>query len=430
MIIGNFIGIGGHYSKSKISVVNKKHILDLVGKNRLEAAINEIKQNSDADLHRTIIQIEGRYNELKNKINHGLLTNQEQELERNKIAKSLIDLASGRPPTEFKNKGEGVLTNRNKIVVFSILLLSILAFTLLMANKTLQFAASSGTSYLIYVLCGLLAAYTCFGLLSSFGEINGQKYGLNIRLGGAIVAMMIVTFGGGYYEKNMQASPSLDMRIRFVSDNNQMPQKISGKLSLFLGNEEKSQILDEESSVLFQGISNKWRGEKLSIALESSKFEFDSLSLNEAKITDEKTIVLKVKFARKYVFPEEVAFDIFYKEGHTVTFAPKENTKILSMVFDVHSHSDYIIPLDKKAELMLFSGCHKGLIEFTRNDYVYLQPREFDQLLFECEISDEVAADLFCSIGSFHLKYHPLVAKSDSVWSCNVFFNQDNLNEM
>lgn len=409
---------------------NQNYIKELLGKNRLEEAIREMKLYVDNNTEMEIIQVEGRLNELKRKINLGLLSNQEQELERNKIAKALIEIVSGKETTIATDKTPTLGSSRHKIIIFSTLLFSVFIFTLLFANKTLPFSEINQSSYLIYVLCGLLAAYTCYGLLSSYSEIKGQKYGLNIRMGGSIVAMLVVTFGGGYYEKNMQTTSSFDIRIRFVSENGLTPQKLNGKLSLFLGNEEKYQNLNNQSSVLFQGISNKWRNKFLNLSLESSQFEIDITDLKNAKITDETPITLKVKFVKKYAKPEEVQFDIFFKEATTVTYGPKENTKILSLIFDVHSHSDYVIPLDKKAELHLFGGCYRGLLELKRYDYVYLHPREFDELLFECEVSDEIASELVCSLGSFYLKYHPLIEKSDSTWRCNVIFDNENIDNL
>ncbi len=409
---------------------NLNRIKELLGKNMLMEAIQEIKLHADSNAEIEIIQIEGRLNELKRKINSGLLSNQEQELERNKIAKALIEIISGSETTITKEQELPGISSRHKIIIFSALLSAVFAFTLLVANKTLPFSRFNGASYLIYVLCGLLAAYTCYGLLNSFSEIRGQKYGLNIRMGGAIVAMLFVTFGGGYYEKNIQTTSNIDIRIRFVSVNNFTPQKLNGKISLYFGNEEKYQNLNNQSSVLFQGISNKWRNKSLNLALESSQFEIDSTDLKNARISDETPITLRVKFTKKYAKPEEVRFDIFFKEGTTVTYGPKQNTKILSLIFDVHSHSDYIIPLDNKAELILFGGCHSGIIKLKRYDYIYLSAREFDELLFECEISDDIASELICSLGSFQLKYHPLIEKSDSTWRCNVIFDYENLENL
>ena len=142
---------------------NKNHIIGLIGKNHLEEAIQEMKSKNDDSFTSELIQIEGRLNELKRKIKLGLLSNIEQEQERNKIAYSLIEIASGNP-TLPKKAESTMLSSRSRILVFSLLLLAVILFTLLTANKTLPFSGMNGASYLVYVLCGLLAAFTCYGL--------------------------------------------------------------------------------------------------------------------------------------------------------------------------------------------------------------------------------------------------------------------------
>lgn len=86
-------------------------IINLVGENKLEDAINELKLHSGTGYFNEVIQIESRYNELKRKERLGIADNMEFMIERNKVSNSILEIISMVEKTNSRPPGRETLNN-------------------------------------------------------------------------------------------------------------------------------------------------------------------------------------------------------------------------------------------------------------------------------------------------------------------------------
>lgn len=321
------------------------------------------------------------------------------------------------------------MESKQKLYIFIILLLAILAFISLFASGVFRFGMNSTYSYLLYVFAGLLSAVVCYGMLNSIGELEGKNINSSIKLGGSVIALCLVTFGGGYYERNLRTPEYFDARLTFYVESPSKPQRISGNISLYVGNEIKTIQLKEESTALFQGISQIMEGKSMKISLEGSKYIIDDEVLKNIKFNRNEPTFIKIIYGKTYAKPDEAKLDLVFKEGATVNYGPQPKDKILTIVLSAFSHSDYIIPIDRTAKLFLDDGMHYSM-ELKNQDNVYLTPHEFNDVSFEGIIPKSILSRMIGgSAGMVTIKYDNLYVKSDSMWTTNFIFSRETINE-
>jgi len=182
---------------------------------------------------------------------------------------------------------------KTKLALFGVLLAAVLALTIVFAGGWLRFGLGAQFTFVMYVLLGLLAAVTCYGLLSSSGELEGKAYGVAIKLGGAIVALAVVAGGGALYERYGQTQGSFEQRINFYSNHRGQLEKITGAATLSFGNERRLETLRETGTALYQGIPIQWLGKPLVLDLESTRHEI-APDNQPALLTDREAIFVKV----------------------------------------------------------------------------------------------------------------------------------------
>lgn len=144
--------------------------------------------------------------------------------------------------------------NTIRLVVLGVLLVFLFVFVYLFAGGKINMGISSSFIYMIYIILGLIASVICYGLLSSFGEIQGHRYETTIKLGGAIVGLVVVGGGGLIYEKYVHTPDGVDVRVVFYSKNQSEIQRLKGQAIIFYGNTEKDVPVSNEGSILLQGI--------------------------------------------------------------------------------------------------------------------------------------------------------------------------------
>lgn len=321
------------------------------------------------------------------------------------------------------------MKSKQKLYVFIILLVAILAFVSLLATGVFRLGMSSAYSYLLYVLAGLLSAVVCYGVLNSIGEIEGKSINSTIKLSGSVVALCLVTFGGGYYERNLRTPEYFDARITFYVRSPTMPQKISGNLSLYVGNEVKTIHLKEEATALFQGISQAMADKDIKLSLEGSNYIIDDESIKNVKYKNNEVIFIKVLFGKTYATPNETKLDLTFKEGSTVNYGPQPKNKILTLVLRIFSHSDYIVPIDRTAKLFLYDGS-TYIMELKNQDNIYLTPHEFNDVYFEGIIPKTILSKMISgSYAEITIRYDNLYIKSDSAWHTSFNFSEQTIKE-
>jgi hypothetical protein len=143
---------------------------------------------------------------------------------------------------------------QTKFGIFLLLLAVVVGLMILFASGVLRHGLQGPFVYLLYIVAGLLVAALCYGLLESTGQFEGGKDGANIKLGGAIVALVVVAGGGGLYERNVRAAP-FGLRVAFYEEGPSQPAKgLQGTLTLKLGAGRMPETSSPDGSVLFQNI--------------------------------------------------------------------------------------------------------------------------------------------------------------------------------
>src|SRR5258708_10513172 len=129
------------------------------------------------------------------------------------------------------------MNTKRKFRIFMILLLVVAGMAVLFASGILRFGIAGPCVYIVYVMAGLLSASLTFELLSSRGEVQGKREGIVLKLGGAVVALVVVAAGGGLYERYLYTPPHFDLLLLFYTENLTKPEPVTGKLVMITGNQ-------------------------------------------------------------------------------------------------------------------------------------------------------------------------------------------------
>jgi hypothetical protein len=160
--------------------------------------------------------------------------------------------------------------NRNRptmVRIFAALVLLLVTTTILFASGLLRHGVGTTATYVVYVLAGLVTAVLCFGLLGATGAFEGTAHGATLKLGGSIVAMLVVTGGGVVYEQYRKPE-KFDCLVRFVDRATRQPQKLKGNIEILLGSEKHPGSFSDQSDVLMQGFFAGSKGKSAIVTLD------------------------------------------------------------------------------------------------------------------------------------------------------------------
>lgn len=190
-------------------------------------------------------------------------------------------------------KATGIEAKPARVGIFLVLLGVVVTLMVLFASGILRYGMEGPFVYLLYIIAGLLVAALCYGLLDSTGQFEGERAGATIKLGGAVVALVVVAGGGALYEKNVHASP-FSVRFSFHAGAPTEPVKgMKGSLTLRLGAARLLEPITPESTVLFQDLDRRWAGTDVDYTFDS---ETHSLVKPPAKLIlkPDSTLALEV----------------------------------------------------------------------------------------------------------------------------------------
>jgi len=275
--------------------------------------------------------------------------------------------------------------NWTKIVLFCVLLIALLALVYAFASGFLKLGASGAFVYLIYVFLGLISSVVCYGLLSSFGEIQGHKYETTIKLGGAIVGLVVVGGGGMVYERYFHTPDNIDVRIVFYLNSRTQAQKIRGQVNVLYGNVEKTIPVNNQESVLLQSIPYSQENNRLNLDLDCPDFEIDTTFEKENKFTPDHPVYVKLKYKKTYADPKEAELNPLFSEASAVDYIKRPDAKDVSLKIDFVSNSDLIVPVDKVAHLkvLMDSGAPLLDMDVESSDLNFIAPRGTTSVSFE-----------------------------------------------
>jgi hypothetical protein len=125
----------------------------------------------------------------------------------------------------------------DKLIILAmsvVFLLVIVGLLLLVGFGRLDLGIDPSLRFLVYILAGLLVAFATFGILTSTGELSGSPFGIQVRLGGSLVAAVVVAGGGSLYELYVRPA-TFETRVVFYESTRETQVDITGSLTLFVG---------------------------------------------------------------------------------------------------------------------------------------------------------------------------------------------------
>lgn len=272
--------------------------------------------------------------------------------------------------------------NNNRMPLFIILLVVLLIFVFAFASGKLNIGISGSFTYLIYIFLGLISSVVCYGMLSSMGEINGHRYSTTIKLGGAIVGLVVVGGGGLVYEKYVHKN-SEEIRLVFYTDATTHLQTISGEADLLVGNQQMSIRLDNQNSVLFQGLQNVDEGSTLNFSLDCPDWKIDSGQT--LKLTSAGPIYVKLTRKATYAAADQAKVTFDFNNGTAINYVGRPNDKNIVIQIQATSQDALVIPIDKSADLQVISdsGTVMATTTLTTDEITFLPPNASRELSFD-----------------------------------------------
>lgn len=192
-----------------------------------------------------------------------------------------------------------------------VLLLAVIAMAVLFATGTLRFGLSGPFVYIVYILAGLLSACLTFGMLSSRGELHGEREGIGLKLGGAVVALVVVAAGGGVYERYLYTPPQFDLLVLFFTDNPAKPEPVTGKVVVIAGNQDFAADLDGTGRLTIRHISSRYLQHPFQIQLSSPNYEV--VSNFPPRLPADAPVMIKVEWKRTWEQPQKANLRVFLR---------------------------------------------------------------------------------------------------------------------
>lgn len=329
-------------------------------------------------------------------------------------------------PTKTIPDAPNEVSAKNKLIVFSVLIVVVLLLTLTLASGWLRSGQSGPFIYVLYVLCGLLAAYVCYGLLSSMGELEGKQYGVALKLGGPIVALVVVAGGGGLYERYGQTPGSFAQRINFYTAQTSQLEKINGTATVSIGNERRAEVLRESGSALYQGIPSSLIGKPLVLDLESANYEL-APDNSAALLTDREPIFIKVVRKRQFATPNAANLELSFREGIALNYIARPDAKNIVLTLRAVSKSEQAIPIDADAtlEILSNSGVPMFSVPMKVTDTTIIPPRGLETIHLDgFLLKDQYAFALTGKTAVVKLRYDRQIEKSEMEFQTEFDFSK------
>jgi hypothetical protein len=304
---------------------------------------------------------------------------------------------------------------KNRIWLFASLLITVILLVILYASGILRFGLSQQFTYILYAIAGLLAAVTCFGLLSSFGHITNQSNGTKIELGGAIVAFVVVAGGGAVYEKYFHTPEFTNMTIAFVNDDKQSVD-LTGTATLFIGAEPKNATLKKQSNITFVGIPSSSFDQPINLELKAD-YSLDS-NFKLGTITNN-TVLIHVKHANPYEEPEKSELKIVFDKGSLVEFGPEPAKKNVVLYFTLYSQSPKLVPLSTKVNFSILSNSGVAIYSQSHNldEAPIISPKNRSQIILDLLIPKTVVKMSMGKTAEVTFYYDPIIKDSHREYS-------------
>ncbi len=144
--------------------------------------------------------------------------------------------------------------------------------------------------YVLLMFIGLCAATVSFGFFQSKALYEGQVLNGTLKLGGPIVAMLVVVVLGFWLVPN--PGTPFDVTI-FLEPVSKAEESVKGRLTLFVGVDPRTTDVGQHGEARFFQVPNNFRAQSVKVRLISDIYEF--VDSGEKIILDKPTQTLKVR---------------------------------------------------------------------------------------------------------------------------------------
>jgi hypothetical protein len=125
----------------------------------------------------------------------------------------------------------------------------------------------------LLLLLGLAAAATVFSLFKSYARYTGKVLGGTLELGGPIVVTLLVIVLGFYLVPAPLQQFEVTVFLHGEAGDEHVLVRNSGKLSLGLGADKRSESVGDKGEVRFPGVPANMRGQDVGLALVDDRYE-------------------------------------------------------------------------------------------------------------------------------------------------------------
>ncbi|WP_141194770.1 hypothetical protein [Maliponia aquimaris] len=272
------------------------------------------------------------------------------------------------------------------------LLVVVAGLTILLASGVLQFGFQGPVIFVLYIISGVFVALSCFGILTSTGELAGEPYGINVRLGGAIVGLVVVVAGGGIYELFIRNSESTKLQIvMYVGSRNNIPE-IDAELTLILDATTVSKAVNGRGIVVFDNLPPSWLGRDAALIFNGREHEIAEDEGIEVTIS-EGTSYIEVRKKAAFSSYDESKLLILPQNAFSEPMVSGEQT--LTVWASVVSRSERPVPIRTYGEISLTqAGLELRTISSNVNvagvsDFILLRPNEPRDIAFDALLPED-----------------------------------------
>jgi hypothetical protein len=147
------------------------------------------------------------------------------------------------------------------------------------SEKLVRLGLTEPIYYLVLVMMGLASAVFLFGVLSSSATFEGTVLGGTLKMGGPIVAVALVVYGGHFFIPKGSTFP-LTVYVHGEGGPQDTVLKNSGNVKLKLGPEIICQPIRADGQAFFPAVPSDFRGQQVQAWVESDTYA--SASTNTA----------------------------------------------------------------------------------------------------------------------------------------------------
>lgn len=258
---------------------HEEHFQSLIAQGELHKAISFLLEHTKGTgWHTSVLMQSTRFQTLKKESHSGLLSEAEKNSQQARITHALLELGgaifSGKDPETFLQAGAAdqetaPASERTPS------LLAVLAgpgIVLLIIGLFVYFPCPSNAQYAVFRIALSLAVASSIFLLPAILQLEMET---SLKSGGALTIFAFTyIFNPASLANAGKCAQVFDFTVFLESADGRTPLKSSGELSLRIGNDKRSEPINEDGSANFKQISTAFAGDTVPVELLAEGWQF------------------------------------------------------------------------------------------------------------------------------------------------------------